>query len=159
MTGWKLPPKEKIYEAFSVLAEERYTISEKSATIKSSDQLKEYLVEWITDDKSGKILKIISNDNASYWQGYPGYPIIAILMITDGIQYNKEIIHYFRDIPWKALNRSAKNDYASVVQKILARIEDKKAVGIITSEADHIFQQIEKLKIGKLSANKRPPKS
>jgi hypothetical protein len=158
MTGWKLPPKEKIYEAFSVLADRRYAIKEKSAAVKSSDGQKEYLVEWITGETSGEILKISSNDNASFWQGYPGYPIIAILMLTNNIQFNEEIIPYFRNIPWKVLNKAAKNNYASVVLKILDGIGDKKAIERITGEVDSIYRQIEALKTGKLSRNKRPPK-
>jgi len=153
MATWKLPPKEKIYEAFSVLADERYTLEENSATVTSSDGKKQYSVEW----NSGETLKITSNDNASYWQGYMGYPIIAVLMIIKKIQFNEEIIHHFKDIPWNALNKASKNDYASVVNKILLKIEDKKEIGKITREADSIYRQLEDIKLERLGKNKRPP--
>lgn len=156
MTTWKLPPKAKIYEAFSVLADERYSMKENSATVTSSDGKKQYSVEW-TDQNSGDNLKISSNDNASYWQGYMGYPIIAALMILKKIQFNEEIIPYFRDIPWNALNKAAKNDYDSVVEKILFKIDDKQETDKIISEADHIYRQLEELKLERLGKSSKPP--
>jgi hypothetical protein len=69
-----------------------------------------------------------------------------------------EIIHYFRDIPWNALNKAAKNDYASVVSKVLGNVEDKKEVQKITIEVDSIYHQIGELKLERLTGNKRPPK-
>ena len=41
----------------------------------SSDGTKKYRVEISADGR-----EISSNDNASYWQGYLGYPAIAVLM-------------------------------------------------------------------------------
>jgi hypothetical protein len=157
MPTWKLPPKEKIYEAFSVLADERFTLQESSATITSSDGQKQYSVEWITSEEPDKALKINSNDNASYWQGYMGYPIIAVLMIIKKIQFNGEIVHHFKDIPWNALNKAQKNDYAAVVNKVLSKIEDKKEVALITREVENIYRQLEGLKPERLGKNSRPP--
>jgi hypothetical protein len=157
MPAWKLPPKEKIYEAFSVLADERYTLEESSGTITSSDGQKQYSVEWISHEEPDKSLKIISNDNASYWQGYLGYPIIAVLMIIEKIRFNGEIVHHFKDIPWNALNKAHKNDYPAVVNKVLSEIEDKKEVELITREVESIYRQLESLKPERLGKNVRPP--
>jgi hypothetical protein len=157
MPAWKLPPKEKIYEAFSVLADERYTLVENSATISSSDGKKQYSVEWVPAEKPDHALKITSNDNASYWQGYMGYPIIAVLMILKKIQFNGEIVHHFKDIPWNALNKAGKNDYAAVAAKVLSKIEDRKEVDLITREVENIFHQLEGLKLERLGKNVRPP--
>jgi hypothetical protein len=157
MTNWKLPPKAKIYEAFSVLADERYVIQENSALITSSDGKKQYSVEWIPRIKTGESLKITSNDNASYWQGYMGYPIIAVLMIIKEISLNEEILPYFKDIPWNALNKAAKNDYDSVVKKVLSGIADKEVVKRINFEVENIFIQLGKMKLEPLGKVRRPP--
>jgi hypothetical protein len=157
MATWKLPPKEKIYEAFSVLANKRYTIEGNTATITSSDGKKHYAVEWNDQKNPDTALAITSNDNASYWQGYIGYPIIAILMITGKIRFNDQIIPHFKDIPWNTLNKSAKNDYAAVVNKLLSGIGDKKEVDKIISGVENIYKQLADLKLERLTRNKRPP--
>ncbi len=157
MTTWKLPPKPKIYEAFSVIADERCVLENNSATITASDGKKQYSVEWIPDNTSGKIRKISSNDNASYWQGYMGYPIIAVLLVTKRIQFNEEIIHHFKDIPWNALNKAAKNDFESVVKNFLSKIEDKKEVKRIQLEVENIYRQITALELEPLGKSRRPP--
>ena len=71
---FKVPPIEKIHEAYSAIADERVALKENEAEVKSSDLSKKYLVTWKDDTYS-------SNDNASYWQGYIGYPVIAVLML------------------------------------------------------------------------------
>jgi hypothetical protein len=159
MPPWKLPPKEKIYEAFSVLADKRYIMKESSATVTSSDRKKQYLVEWNLNKNADKPFQITSNDNASYWQGYIGYPIIALLMITGKIQFDIDIVQHFKDIPWNALNKAVKNDYAAVVSKVLSRIENKKIVDKISSEVENIYKQLSELKLERLPGKKRPPKS
>ena len=78
----KLPPVEKIYEAWSAVADGRVAIDEaaRKATVVSSDRTREYTVSW-SDDGS----VYTSNDNATYWRGYAGYPVIAVMSfaVTD----------------------------------------------------------------------------
>ena len=75
MSTWKSPPKAKVYEALSAVADGRVTLmGGEKAEVVSSDGTKTYHVEWSPDSN-----QITSNDNASYWQGYLGYPIIAVL--------------------------------------------------------------------------------
>ena len=61
--GFKIPPIEKIHEAYSAIVDERIKMSENEAIVMSSDLSKNYLVTW--EENTYK-----SNDNASYWQGY-----------------------------------------------------------------------------------------
>jgi len=49
-------------------------MSEASASVDSSDNTKRYTVTW-----DGSVYT--SNDNASIWQEYAGYPMIAVLML------------------------------------------------------------------------------
>jgi hypothetical protein len=69
----KMPPKEKILEAYSAIADRRIDMHENSAEVHSSDASKTYLVEWEGDT-------FASSDPATYWQSYPGYPVLAVLL-------------------------------------------------------------------------------
>ncbi|MGI6218094.1 MAG: hypothetical protein ACOYIK_10855, partial [Coriobacteriales bacterium] len=76
----KMPPIEKVYEAWTALADGRVTLeggateagTSGKATVESSNGSKTYTVVWDAD-------RYASTDNATYWQGYPGYPVIAVL--------------------------------------------------------------------------------
>ena len=87
----KLPPVEKIYEAYSAISDKRVVMEENSAKVFSSDKSKEYTVTWNDDIYS-------SNDNASYWQGYAGYPMIAVLMLQNRISSDSSVTEFFKNI-------------------------------------------------------------
>lgn len=110
----KIGPIEKVYEAYSAIADERVKIEEDecSATVASSDRQKTYTVTWTENIYT-------SNDNASYWQGYAGYPIIAVLMLQGKLPLNHAVMEYFRDIDWHQLNEKHKRDYASAAREAI----------------------------------------
>ena len=88
MTLWKLPPPAKVYEAFSALADGRVLIEEPGrAEVRSSGTDKTYTVEW-----TGEFEPVTSNDNASYWQGYLGYPIVAVLIALGRVSADEKAI-------------------------------------------------------------------
>ena len=62
----KLPPIEKVYEAWSAVADGRVALhpDERRAAIASSNGAKTYTVAW---NENGSTYS--SNDNATYWQG------------------------------------------------------------------------------------------
>ncbi len=78
----KNPPIEKIYEAYSAIADGRVTLCVGEAAVRSSNGQKEYLVTW--DDRV-----YTSNDSATYWQGYAGYPVIAVLLLQGELPLNR----------------------------------------------------------------------
>lgn len=149
----KLPPIEKIYEAFSAIADNRVTMEENGAKIVSSNYEKEYRVTW--DDNV-----YTSNDNASYWQGYAGYPMIAVLMLQGKLSLNCHIADYFKGINWTELNAKYKGKYAKAVAEI---ISDLKTNGtdcdLITIEVNKVYKEISKLDISTKRSKIRPPKS
>jgi len=149
MNFWKLPPKEKIYEAFSVLADNRYLhVQPGMVKVGSSDGSKQYTVEWTEQNStSGTVIKIASDDNASFWQGYIGYPIIAVLMINDLISFDRTIIDHFKGIPWKTLNKQFGNNYSKAVGIVLSGIDDKVMVEKIRSEVESIYGQLSALQL------------
>lgn len=111
----KLPPTEKIYEAWSAVADGRVALQTDRATVASSNRIKEYKVSW-----NGKTY--FSNDNATRWQGYAGYPIIAVLMLQGRLPLDENIAAWFAGINWTEMNAAAKHDYAKAVDAVFARI-------------------------------------
>lgn len=116
-----MPPKAKIYEALSAVADQRVTITGlTTAQVQSSSHDKTYDVEWSDD-----ISEITSNDNASYWQGYIGYPIIAVLLKIGKLSFNNHIAELLAGIPWKMVNNQFKRDYDKAINHVLDQIEKK----------------------------------
>ena len=152
MALWKLPPKAKIYEALSAVADGRVTMHEnKTAEVVSSGGDKTYQVEWSDD-----LTQITSNDNASYWQGYTGYPILAVLMILGKLQFNNDIARHLAGIRWKEINKKFKRDYDKAVDSVLTELESRGiSRELIESEIDHIRIHLESLKLSRLPRRKK----
>lgn len=150
--GVKLPPIEKIHEAYSAIADGRVIVKDTEAEVSSSDLAKKYLVTWKEEVYS-------SNDNASYWQGYLGYPIIAVLMLQGKLSFNQEIAGYFKGINWKKINTEYKNKFSEAVMQIIKKFE---ADGIdcdkINTEINKVYHEIEQLTISTKRSSIRPPK-
>ncbi len=115
---WKMPPAAKIYEALGALGDGRVTlIDETHARVKSSDGSKAYNVETSPDGR-----EISSNDNASYWQGYLGYPGVAVMLARGFLSASPDAIAALTGVPWKELNRRFRNDYAKTIAEVEARM-------------------------------------
>jgi hypothetical protein len=155
MEIWKLPPKAKIYEAMSAVADNRIKITGKtSAEVTSSSHDKTYTVAW-SEDLTG----ITSNDNASYWQGYLGYPIVAVLMMRGDVTFDRVVAGHLKGIPWKDINKRFRNDYEKAVASVLISLEEKGIdTRILTTEIERIMDQLGHLSLKKLPKGPRPPK-
>ena len=149
----KLPPVEKIYEAYSALSDSRVIMEENTAKVFSSDKSKEYTVTWNENIYS-------SNDNASYWQGYAGYPIIAVLMLQKKLLFDDSFTDFFKNINWKELNAKYKGKYSKAVDEIM---EGLKNSGVDTDKiykkTEEIFEELKNLDIQCKRSSLRPPKS
>lgn len=151
-----MPPKAKVYEALSAFADGRVRIKGSTeAEVKSSSGDKTYSVNWSEDMRW-----ISSNDNASYWQGYIGYPIIAVLLVLGRIQFNPKVARYLAGIQWKKINNQFKRDYVKAVDSVLQEVE---TIGgnreDIVREVETIYSQLEALKLERGHQVKTPPKS
>lgn len=153
MSPWKMPPKAKVYEALSAVADKRVSITgDTTAQVQSSSHDKTYDVEWSED-----ISEITSNDNASYWQGYIGYPIIAVLMQIGKLSFNSQIAERLADIPWKLVNEQFKRDYDKAINHILDGIEAKGGNRTeIIQEVEKIYEQLGKLGLQRSKRRRRP---
>lgn len=110
----KLPPIEKIPEAWSALADGRVTaVDDNRYQVRSSDDAKTYTILYNPDNYT-----YASNDSATFWQGYPGYPVLAVMMLQGVLPYDRRAAEQWRGINWNALNREMKRNYAAVVEKI-----------------------------------------
>lgn len=149
----KLPPREKIYEAYSAIADKRIIIGDREAKVTSSNKEKEYTVAW-----QGKTYS--SNDNASYWQGYAGYPMIAVLMLQGKLSLNMEVTEYFKGINWTELNSKYKRKYDKAAAEVFSILKAKGAdCRLITAEADRVYKELHEIDINTVRSKLRPPKS
>lgn len=135
----KLPPLEKIPEAYSAIEDKRIELFDNYALVKSSDNKKEYLIKWHNNI-------YYSNDNATYWQGYPGYPIIAVLMLQSKISFNKDISKYFKKINWHKLNKETNRDYQKSLTNILNNISQEEKDRIY-DECQKVYEELSNLEI------------
>lgn len=153
-TKWKLPPREKVHEALSAVLDDRVEIvSAGQADVWSSDRSKRYTVTWSEDSSS-----FGANDNASFYQGYIGYPIIAVLLKLGRLPYSPDKCAALRDIPWKALNKKFKNNYAAAVDDVLReRIGEPEARTAVDQCVEEIFSRLKSLDLSRERPVGRPP--
>ena len=142
---WKMPPVEKIPEAYSAVADERITFSGNSAEVLSSDRTASYHVTW---DDSGAYA---SDDNGSKWQNYSGYPIIAVLMLQGKLPLNREIAALFRGVDWKALNKKHKNHYAEALEEFLSAFSPERK-SAVQEDMKRVYAALEALQLKRKSA-------
>jgi hypothetical protein len=136
---WKIPPLAKIYEALGALGDGRVQLDdERHASVLSSDRSKTYQVEISADGRA-----ISSDDNASYWQGYLGYPAIAVMLRRGLCPVRAEAINALTGIPWKEWNRRFRNDYRRTIEELMRRAEqcgfDSK---VIAAEAEAVLAKL-----------------
>lgn len=106
MSKWDMPPKIKVLEALGAVADGRVEINGYKGKVTSSMKTKRYTV--IYEEKRNAVF---SNDNASRWQGYMGYPIIAFLMKKGLVHYDEKVAEAMKGFRWKELNEKF-DDYS-----------------------------------------------
>lgn len=155
MSTWKMPPRAKVYEALSTVADQRVTIiGPTTAQVLSSSRDKTYDVAW-----SENMREITSNDNASYWQGYIGYPIIAVLLKLGKLSFSTHIAELLAGVPWKVVNDQFKRDYDKAINHVLDQVEAKGGKRTeIRQEAERIYEQLGALGLQHAKQRRQPPK-
>lgn len=153
MTQWKMPPKAKVYEALSAVADDRVQIKGPTeAQVVSSSRDKTYSIEWSEDMR-----QITSNDNASYWQGYIGYPIIAVLMVLGEIDFKQEVAKQLSGIQWNQINTQFKRDYNKAIDSVLQNMQEKGSRAEIVQEVERIYGLLSTLHLEHAPQRKTPP--
>jgi hypothetical protein len=67
---------------------------------------------------------IASDDNVSRWQGYVGYPPIAVLIQRGVLKVPANVCDALAEIPWKEINRRNHNDYSKTLAKVSRTVEE-----------------------------------
>jgi len=148
----KSPPLEKIAEAFSAITDGRVHLSDGYATVASSDGKKEYRVTWNGDTYA-------SSDSATYWQGYAGYPVIAVLLLQKRLPYDEEMAVWFSGINWTELNTRHKRDYAAALNGVMTGIAERGGdTEKIFEEIRTIYQHLNNLPLTIKRGTVKPPK-
>lgn len=149
----KMPPVEKVYEALGAIADGRVAMVEGGAEVVSSGGGKRYAVRWDGDVYS-------ANDSATYWQMYPGYPIIAVLMLQGKLPCRQELAAHLAGVRWDKLNARHKRKYAAAVAEVLDGLRGKEVdTAAIERHVADVFAGLERLDIVIKRGSLRPPKS
>ena len=147
----KKTPLEKIPEALTAIADDRVHMFESYATVESSDRKKTYTVTWNGD-------LYTSSDSATYWQGYAGYPVIAVLMLQNRLALDKELASWFGGVNWAELNAKYKREYAEAVSHVMAGIAAKGGdINDISSKIHAIHEELHSLPLTVGRGRARPP--
>lgn len=131
-----MPPEEKILEAYSVIADGRVIMHESSAEVLSSDRTRKYIVEWDGDQYA-------SSDPATYWQSYPGYPVLAVLMEQGRLPLDRAAVNTMAGIPWKKLNDAHKRDYAAAAEEALKDVSNKEEILKMAQEGNAVLNDLD----------------
>lgn len=149
---YKIPIIEKVYEAYSAIADNRVKFDGDKVFVDSSNHSKTYTITEQQDT-------YISNDNMSYYVQTIGYPILATMMLEGKLNYNKDLIPYFKNINWKQINVTYKNDYVEACKFILAEIEKTGAdLNYIKTETEKTYSEVKILKLKYIKSKIFPPK-
>jgi hypothetical protein len=152
---WKMPPLAKVYEALGAIGDGRVRIEDAyHASVTSSDGAKVYTVETSEDGT-----EISSNDNASFWQGYLGYPAIAVLIARGLIDADENATRALAGVAWKELNTRYRNDYDRTLEHVLedavARGDDVDAIRVAAAA---VLEAVRKLAPHQ-GPRRRPPRA
>lgn len=151
---WKKPHISKIYEALTVIADNRMEINGNKAKCYLSSSDKFYDVKY--DPNTGGMM---SNDNSAYYTYSLSYPMIAFLMLIGKIPYEQKLLEILQNICWEDINKKFKNDYDKSIKLVLGELKSEgEDIDFIRREIDKIYNFVGKLEIKTLGKLERPPK-
>ena len=149
----KLPPKVKIIEALSAVADERIIVEDLLSS------------EWKCSSASNpwKIYKILynekentisSNDNWSINQWFLWYPSIAFLIKIWKLDYDKSILNMLDEMDWKKMKVQVNKDNESLYRLVLWNLYIKwRDVDYFVSQIEYIYNQISEFHLEHLVEN------
>lgn len=149
---WGHPPTIKIYEALGAMADGRVEVDGDTAKVYSSSGNKFYMVTYDAAERA-----IMANDNGSYWKGYLGYPSIAYLLETGGLEYKPQLAKLLKGVAWKDINQKYKNDFEKTLAEILSLFSDEE-VAALHKYVTELDEEIAKLDLQMLGKRTLPPK-
>lgn len=145
----KLPPIQKILEAYTAIVDNHVHLTAEQAEVTSSNEAKNYTVIWDNDVYR-------SNDNATYWQGYAGYPVIAVLMLQGKLPYDQKLAENFKAVDWNTINKKYKRNYEEAATEVIKEKGLKE--NEVMAELGAVYEDLKKLPIIIKRGSLRPPK-
>jgi hypothetical protein len=141
-----------VYEALGALVDKRVEIkSDNHAIVWSSSRNKFYHVRCSSDGHA-----LMVNDNGSYYQGYLGYPAIAVLMHQGRLPYQEAFGELCRNIPWKDINQAHQNDFDKVIASITAGWLPAQRT-VVDRFCSEVISELESLQLRHLGEKEIPP--
>lgn len=124
-------------------------LTKDQAEVTSSNGAKTYTVNWDDDVYH-------SNDNASYWQGYAGYPVIAVLMLQEKLPYDQKLANNFANVNWNEINKKYKRNYIKAAADVIEEkgLDEEK----VMAELERVYADLKQLSITIKRGSLRPPK-
>jgi hypothetical protein len=118
---WTLPPEVKVWEALTAIGNGGVKfVSEGHAKVTSSLGEHRYDVFFDLEKKA-----IIADDNGSRWQGYLGYPSLAILMLKGLLPFEQRFAKALAGVKWAVLNKKYRRDYAKAMEEAGQTVEKR----------------------------------
>ena len=147
MTKRRLPPKIKIIEALSAVADERIIIegllANEGKCFSASSPWKVYKIQY--NEKENTIL---SNDSWSIDQSFLWYPAIAFLLKIWKLIYDERILELVENIDWIKIKWQVNKDYESMFRLVLWKLHmEWYNVDYFISQIDDIYNQISALNL------------
>ena len=166
---WELPPEFKIYEALGAIADGRLELvtrpanseetEEEDLNIIQANQYSSNKNKFYTIKYSPETSQIMTNDNATWFVGYLGYPALSLLLYIDRIKCDRSILKYFKDIAFKEINQKNKNNFQKAGVEIDQILSERGLdLDLFKQECDSIFKQLAALGLKPLGKKVRPPK-
>jgi hypothetical protein len=151
---WKKPHISKIYEALTVIADDRIEIDGNNAVCYSEDGNKVFNIKY--DPKVGSLM---SNDSAAYYTRTLSYPMIAYLMMIGTVHYDRKLKNILRKIDWEDIYKNFKNDYDKSIKFVLGELKrNGDDVEFIRTETKKIYDFVCKLDIKTFGEFQKPQK-
>ena len=141
----KLPPKVKVIEALSAVADERIIIedllSKEWKCNSSSTPWKSYKILYNEKENT-----ISSNDSLSINQWFLWYPAIAFLIKIWKIKYDERILEMMENINRIDIKEKVRKDYESMFRLVLWNLHMQWFnVDYFISQIENIYNQISEL--------------
>ena len=147
--NWRIPPLIKIFEALGAVADGRVEIiNDFQAKVRSSSGNKVYDVIFNPDTRELSV-----NDNASYYQGYVGYPALAFLMFKGLLPFDEKLSNKLKGIHWKQLNQDNKNDFNKTVAHLYTLTSRRE----LEAYAQTVLDALTTLKLQRPTIIPKPP--
>jgi hypothetical protein len=101
---------------------------------------------------------VTANDNASYWQGYLGYPILAVLLARGELHADPAAMTAMGGVPWHDLNERFKRDYEGAVTLALSELAGRGGdPALVERQVTAVLEQLDALGLQRAGRGRRPP--